>query len=77
MQHNPFMEWFETDSLKRGGGPNIKPSVWFKYVDDVVETIHKDNVDEFKPHLISYNLSIQFIVELHGEDQAGINISLS
>ena len=44
-------------------------AVSFRCVDDVVETIHKDSVDEFTSHLKSRNPSIQFTVELQGEDK--------
>ena len=38
---------------------------------NVVETIHKDVVDEFTAHLNNRNHSIQFMVELQGDDKDG------
>ena len=61
------MECFETDTLQSCPSNN-GPRVWFRYVDDVVEAIHKDVVDKFTAHLNSCNLSIQFTVEREDED---------
>ena len=54
-----FQDWCLTELP-----PNIGPNVWFRYVDDVVEAIHKDIVDEVTAHLSNCNPSIQITVEL-------------
>ena len=63
------MEQFEADTLSCP--LNVRPSVWLRYVDDVVEAIHKGRVDQFTSHLNNRNSSIQFTVELQGEDKDG------
>ena len=39
-----FLEQFDTSALQ-SCCPNIGPTVWFRYVGDVVEAINKDVVD--------------------------------
>ena len=67
---NTFKEWFETDAVE-SCLPDIRPSIWLRYMDDVIEAIHKDKVDDFTGHLISRNPNIQFTVELQSEDKDG------
>ena len=67
---NTYMERFEGQALE-SCPPEFKPMVWLRYVDDVVEAIHKDKVDQFTNHLNSINPCIQFTVELQSENDEG------
>ena len=67
---NTFMDRFKMDALE-SFPPDIRPSIWLKYVDDMVEALHKDKVDDFAVHLNRRNPNIQFTVELHSEDKDG------
>ena len=67
---NTYMEKFEGQALV-SCPPEFKPKIWLRYVDDVVEAIHRDKVDEFTQHLNSLNPCIQFTVELQSENTEG------
>ena len=39
-------------------------SLWLRYVDDTITTVHKNKIDEFHEHLNKQNTSIQFTKEI-------------
>ena len=67
---NAYMESFECKALE-SCPPPLKPSVWLRYVDDVVEAINKNQVQDFTSHINNINPSIQFTVELQTTNSQG------
>ena len=67
---NGYMEQFEADALA-SCPEEIRPTIWLRYVDDVVEAIKKENVQQFTDHINSQNPKIQFTVETQTTNEKG------
>ena len=57
--------------------PDIKPTHWYRDVDDVVDVVKHDNITSFTNFLIQQDPKIQFTMETLGEDTMANNICLS
>ena len=62
---NIYMEHFESLAI-----PTSPKSIkwWFRYVDNVLSTIRKDQANKLQEHLISIDPHIKFTIELQGTD---------
>lgn len=62
-----YCEKFEVGALQSAPDA-IRPRLWLRYVDDVLEIIKKHSVDLFTKHLNNITPSMQFTVECESEE---------
>ena len=63
------MEKFEMDALN-ACPPDIKPTHWYRYVDDVVEGIKEKKITSFTNFLNQQDPKIQFTVETQSDNNS-------
>ena len=69
-----YMEKFESKALSLCP-PDIKPRHWYRYVDDVVEVVKRDNITSLLNFLNMQDPKVQFTVETQSEDNGQQHLS--
>ncbi|XP_072039190.1 uncharacterized protein [Amphiura filiformis] len=71
MVANFYMEWLEQEASKAKTSPHIKPRLWKRYVDDVLEIVKKGSAEQLTAHInqIDKTGNIKFTYETESDQQ--------